>query len=378
MTKISRRQIIVGAPLALFAPREAAGRPQPTSDRWREVDALCAEAVADGGAPGLALAVAQNGRVAFGRAYGLADVEAKRAARLVTPFCIASVTKQMIGALFLILQRTGNVRLDDPMARWLPDFPHGREISLRMLLNHTSGLADYINVPREQLVRAAAKDYSNSEIVAHLAAMQPLLSAPPGTAWSYVNTGYVLLGVIAERATNRRLDELLAVRLFRPAGLTRTSWGPPKGSAAQGYTSGEGGWRRIPYVSTSYIGASGAIWSTVGDLCSWQTALHSGRILRTAEMAEFLAPARLLNQPEPTGGRTHYGLGISSGQAFGRPVYWHSGNTAGFAADLRYYPSGGISIAMLANTDAGSKLAAFPKAAREAALRAVGYSAVAT
>jgi len=373
MVRISRRQILVGAPLALLAAPAAGKRPQAVADRWRELDALAAAAVAVGGTPGLAVAVARNGEEAFSRGYGLADVEARRAVTPDTPFCIASITKQMIAALFLILQREGRLRLDDPMARWLPDFPYSRAISLRMLLNHTSGLADYIDVPRERLAQAAARDYSDEEIVAQMAAVRPLLTAPPGTVWSYVNTGYVLLGVIAKRAANLPIETLLADRLFRPAGMSRTAWGPPSGSnGARGYTSSGGGWRRIPYVSPTYVGASGAIWSTVGDLCSWQTALHAGGLLRAAEITELLTPARVPNRPAPGPGESTYGLGIRSGQGLGRTVYWHSGNTAGFSADLRYYPAERISIAMLANTDAASRMAAFPRAAREAALRAIG------
>jgi CubicO group peptidase (beta-lactamase class C family) len=240
-----------------------------------------------------------------------------------------------------------------------------------MLLNHTSGLRDYIDVPREQLVRAAGRDYSNEEIVALMAAMRPLLAASPGTAFSYVNTGYVLLGAIAERAADLPVGALLADRLFRPAGLHRTSWGPPsQGDVALGYTFDGSGWLRIPYVSPSYIGASGAVWSTAQDLCSWQTALHSGGLLRPAEKTELFKPALVPNRPIPDPSESTYGLGIRRGQALGRSVFWHSGNTAGFSADSRYYPAGGISIAMLANTDAASKMAAFPRAAREAALRA--------
>ncbi len=370
MVAVTRREALIGAALAVLATRAGAQATLPPGRRWQEFDALCAGAVTERRTPGLSATVAQSARILFTQAYGWAELASRRAATPETPFSVASVTKQFVAVLFLLLGREGRLTLGDAVARWLPEFPHARDISLLMLLNHTSGLRDYSTIPRRRLIEEAGRDYSNEEIVARMAATRPLLEFAPGTRWAYSNTGYVLLGAIAERAADQELATLLRERLFLPAGLVRTSWGPPgDGSGARGYQFSGGAWAPIPYVSPSYIGASGAIWSTAADLCAWQAALHSDRILKPAEHSQLLAPT-IVPGSGARRGASAYGLGIRTGEALGRSVYWHTGSTAGFAADLRYYPETGVSIALVANADA-SRMGSFPAAARQSALDAV-------
>ncbi len=196
----------------------------------------------------------------------------------------------------------------------------------------------------------------------------------PGTEWKYSNTGYVLLGVIAERAAGAPLPALIGQHLAAPAGLQETSWDSDPDRAegrAVGYGFRKGGWARAPVVSTSYVGASGAVQSTARDLCRWYEALFGGAVLTREELTTMMTPATW------TGGKSTltrkgsgYGLGVWTGKANGRRVAWHAGRTAGFAVDARHYPDDGISIAMLGNADS-SRMDSQPRRIREAVLNLV-------
>jgi CubicO group peptidase (beta-lactamase class C family) len=210
-------------------------------------------------------------------------------------------------------------------------------------------------------------DYSADRIVARMAATRPLFRSDPGDRWAYSNTGYVLLGVAAERAGRGSIAELLEREVFRPAGLTATAWDQPGDPAgARGHTLQGGRWIAAPPVSASFMGASGAIRSTAADLCRWGEALADGRLLDQKELDEMTAPARPRRHRDPP----PYGLGVLSGRAFGRRVLYHTGSTAGFSADWRCYPDDAMALAMIANADA-ERMGGAPQAIRKAALEAL-------
>ena len=362
---LSRRGLVLGAPVMVLAGRALA---QPAKDlgRWSATERLCAKLVQERRAPGLSLAVVRRGRLEFSRAFGVADVASGRAMEAGTALRTASVTKPLIGALFLVLQREGKLDLDHPLARWIPEFPRASEVTLRMLLTHTSGLGEYTRIPLEQLARDAAVDYTPEQLVARMAATRPLFIHEPGTRWAYSNTGYTLLGVVAERAGGASLAELVSERLARPLGLAATAWDdPPSREAATGHMFTGGRWRPIPYVSGSFVGASGAIRSTPAELCRWSDALMDGKVLSGPELVALTTPGR----PTQPRDAPPYGMGVFTGRAYGRRVIFHSGNTAGFAADWRCYPDDGVSIAMLANADA-SRMGSAPRDIRRTALEA--------
>jgi len=207
-----------------------------------------------------------------------------------------------------------------------------------------------------------------------MARTEPRFVHEPGAGWTYSNTGYALLGVIAERAGGAPLETLLVRHVLEPAGLRETDWdSDPEGTLgrATGYGFRNGGWVRAPRVTSSYVGASGAVRSTASDLCRWLDALFSGRVLTTEELAVMAAPAQLADgRSTLRRNGSAYGLGLWTGSADGRRVAWHAGTTAGFAADARHYPELGVSVAMLANADAG-RIGEEPRRIRAAVLRAL-------
>jgi D-alanyl-D-alanine carboxypeptidase len=276
--------------------------------------------------------------------------------------------------LFLRLARVNALSLDDPASRWLPSFPRSDEFTPRMLLNHTSGLGEYTDRPFDALVRDAEREYSSDELVAYMAAIRPLFAHEPGTRWKYSNTGYVLLGVIAEKAGRAPLATLIEQQVLAPAGLGETAWdGDPARTQGRaiGYGFRNGGWVRAPLVSTSYVGASGAIRSTARDLCKWYHALFGGEVLTQEELSALMTPARLTSgRSTLTRSGSGYGLGLWTGRAEGRRVVWHAGTTAGFAADARHYPDSPASIVMLGNADSG-RMGSEPRRIRQAVLNLV-------
>ena len=372
MIHLTRREFLASLP-ALSAACRTPGSPPAQADAasWARVQQLCHTFVAARRAPGISLAVSQNGVIVFARGWGRSNLEQ---GGLVTPqtlFRIASVTKTFIGALFLVLEGADRLSLDAAASRWLPDFPRSGDFTLRMLLNHTSGLGEYTERPFDALVRDSQRDYPIDALLAYMAASKPLFVREPGTGWRYSNTGYVLLGVIAERAGGAPLPTLIDQHLAAPAGLRETAWDSDPDQAqerAVGYGFRNGDWVRAPRVSSSYIGASGAIRSSGRDLCKWYDALFGGTVLTPEELSKMLMPARLTGGGSTlTRSGSGYGLGVWTGRADGRRVAWHAGSTAGFAADARHYPDDRVSIVMLGNADA-SRMGSEPRRIREAML----------
>jgi D-alanyl-D-alanine carboxypeptidase len=369
----TRRGFLLSLSGLLVGCRAAASTSTPLEvSRWAEVERLGARFVTARRMPGVSLAISHEGIPVFTGAWGYADLERCEQATTGTRFRIASVTKTFIGVLFLRLARSGILSLDDPASRWLPEFPRSGDFTIRMLLNHTAGLGEYTRRPLDILARDAQREYSNEALLAYMAALEPLFVGEPGGQFSYSNTGYVLLGIVAERAARVPLPQLLEEQLFVPAGLEETAWDDdhdPPTARATGYGFHRGSWVRAPFASSSYVGASGAIRSTARDVCAWYDALLRGTLLCAEELHEMLTPATLTDgRPVLTRRGSGYGLGIWSGRTEWGRVVWHTGSTAGFAADARHYADHRLSIVMIGNADA-RRVGSEPRRIREAVLR---------
>jgi len=275
-------------------------------------------------------------------------------------FQIGSITKMFIGVLLLQLEEDGIVSLDDPLARWLPDqaarIPNGEQITLRMLANHTAGLADYADGAvaiegwsdaQEQL----EKQYTPAELVEAALNAQPMFAPGTPERWSYSNTGYILLGMVLEQASARPLGELLAERIFNPLGMNGTllpSGIPEPGSIIDGYHSFAG--PNTTRWNTSQAWAAGAIESTMPDLLVFAQALASGAVFQAPATLERMAS--FVRSTELAGtGWNGYGIGIAE---FEPGVWGHFGRTPGFEAVLMIWPERGITLIGMANASQGS------------------------
>ena len=293
-----------------------------------------------GTVPGACVAVLHNEASIFRCAYGLADVENRVAATPATNYRLASVTKQFTAAAILLLAEDGCLSIDDPARKWLPSLPVAADgITVRHLLGHTSGLIDY----EELLPDATCRQWHDSEVLSLLEGEQRTYF-PPGTAFRYSNSGYVLLALIAGRAAGTDFASLLSARIFRPLGMGNTVAFEAGLSAvahrAYGYSAAGHSWIRTDQSPTSATLGDGGVYSSIDDLAKWDAALNDGRLLRAESLRLAFTPAT--PTPDPA---VHYGFGWRvSGEKL-----WHSGESIGFRNVIVRYPRVRFTVIVLTN-----------------------------
>lgn len=323
-------------------------------------DTLVQELMRAPGAVALSVAVGRDGQVVFSKGYGIADLEFSVPADADTMFRIGSITKQFTAAAVLRLAEREKLDVDDPLSRFLPDYPRGDEITLRHLLTHTSGVPNYTDFGPEwfQLV---ARELSHEEMIA-LWKDRPL-DFEPGERWSYSNSGYYLLGVVIEKASGKSYADFLHDELFAPLGLTRTRYdsnGEVIPNRAQGY-----GWEDDRHwndrlIGMSQPGAAGALISTAGDLVRWEMALVAGKAIAPASYEEMTLPF-LLN----SGRETDYGMGLQLRPFANMPAVSHGGGIFGFNSYLAHFPESGLTVAVISSSEGLSAQGVADRLARE-------------
>jgi CubicO group peptidase (beta-lactamase class C family) len=341
-----------GGAAAAQQPPDAA-RPDSTAVA-RRVDSLVAAFRAASGAPGVAVAVARAGdTVPLVVAAGVADLDHQVPVRPETVFQLGSVTKQVTAAVVLQLVEAGRVRLDDAIGDHLPALPAAwRTVTVRQLLNHTSGIPSYTDAG-ERWTRRWAAALPPDSLVA-LTAGDAMLAAP-GARWRYNNTGYVLLGMLVERLTGQPWAEAVAARVTRALGLPSLRACDPGAVVphrARGYDAAPAvagadaappaGVVPAPYLSMSHAYAAGGLCATAADLARWGRALLAGRVLPPAAFARMAAP-------EGAAGPWRYGYGLAVDSLRGYPLLYHGGDIPGFTAADVLLPRDGIAIAVVAN-----------------------------
>ena len=292
--------------------------------------------------PGMSIAVLVGDSVLMAQGYGWANLELGVPASDSTIYQSGSVGKQFTSALVLMLVEQGRLRLDDPIARYLPE---GRQrwkgITVRHLLNHTSGIPDYTDS-----VVDLQRDYTDEQLVRAAAAL-PLLF-PPGARWSYSNTGYLLLGVLIHRVTGTFYGDLLRDSVFTPLGMHTArviSEEDIVPNRAAGYRRVHGEIKNQTWVSpTLNMTADGSLYLCLRDYERWAVALNhrerpSARVL---EMAWTPAPL--------SGGRTYpYGAGWFLVPQRNHQRIGHTGSWQGFQTSIQRYPEFDLTVVALAN-----------------------------
>jgi len=300
--------------------------------------------------PGCAVGVAAGGAALVLRAYGSADLEHDVPIREDTVFEAGSVSKQFTAASILLLVQQGKLALTDDVHRYLPELPHyGAPVTIDELLSHTSGLRDWGEVEALAGWPRTSRNYTPADVLA-ITVRQKSLNYPPGTAYSYTNTGFNLLAFIVERISGQTLARFSQEHLFTPLEMMHTSWRDDfrrivKGRAVAYQALPAGGYQQqMPFEDTY---GHGGLLTTVGDLLKWNEALTRGAL--GAPLSAALAQPATLNDGKPIG----YGRGLFVGSWRGTPELAHSGATAAYRAWLGRYPQERLSIALLCNsTDA--------------------------
>jgi D-alanyl-D-alanine carboxypeptidase len=286
------------------------------------------------------------------KAYGKADLENDVAATPAHVYRIGSITKQFTAAGVMRLVEQGKVSLDDDFTKYVPFDTRGRRVTVRHLLDHTSGIRSYTSVG-ERWARRWREDMTPDTIVAMVA--RDSFDFEPGADWRYNNTGYVLLGMLIEKVSGRPYAAFVEEELFKPLGLASTSYCETKPlipRRAHGYARGPQGFENAPYLSMSQPYAAGSLCSTTRDLVRWNDALVRGRVVSPASYALMAGPS---TQKDGTPIKNGYGFGLGMGKFGERRAVAHSGGIHGFAADMAWLPDD--SVLVVALTNAGSPAA---------------------
>ena len=297
-------------------------------------------------APGCAAAVSLNGDVVFEKAFGLADLEHNVPNTTQTIFESGSVAKQFTAAAIVLLQQDGKLSLDDQVRKYIPELPdYGSPLTIRHLLNHTSGLRDWGTVlgltGAGRGERVITQDLA-LDVIIH----QRALNYTPGSEYSYSNSGYNLAAIIVERVSKQKFPAFVEERLFKPLGMKNSSWRDDYQQIvpgrAQAYArQGNGPWRlNMPFMN---VYGNGGMLTTVGDWMKWNAMLDSHSL--GAPLVNALETRGVLND----GRKISYALGLTIDTYKGLKDVSHGGSTAGYQTFLARYPDNKVSVGVMCN-----------------------------
>ena len=321
---------------------------QGTHDRSRiaaAVDSLAAEALKSGQVAGLSIAVVRGRDTLVLKPYGKADLELDVPTPERAVYQIGSVTKQFTAVAVLQLAEQGKLSLDDELTKYLPSYPmQGHRVTLRRLLDHTSGIPGYTEMP--EFGPISVRTLPRDSLVALFAA-KPFGFAP-GEAEVYSNSAYFLLGLIIEKVGGSSYENYVQQNLFDRAGMpdsrycSNTAVVPRR---AHGYDFVAGRLQLASYVDFTWPYSGGSLCSTAGDLVAWIRAMHGGALLGSAAYHELITPGTLND-----GTRLRYAKGLAVDSILGHRVIEHDGGIPGFLTELAYFPDDSLTIAVLINT----------------------------
>ncbi len=321
--------------------------------------------------PGFAALIRIGGRTAYTRTEGVTDLHAKTKIDAHTNFRLASFTKQFTAMAIMLLVHDGKLRYEETLTEIFPDYPaYGKTITVRNLLNHTSGLPDYEDLmdavektkgpiwsPQKQIQDAEVLELLEKENAGKFA---------PGTGWSYSNSGYVVLGLIVAKVSGQPYGKFLHERIFAPLKMNHTIvYQEGKNEVtnrAYGHSKEGNVLRETDQSSTSATLGDGGVYSNLEDLAKWDDALRNHTLLSEKEFQSPLTPVKLNDgsQPhwplEPNDDNLHPGKPVSYGFGWfldpyeGHQRMWHTGSTVGFRTVIeRFTEAGGLTVIILSN-----------------------------
>ena len=310
-----------------------------------KIDAAANEILEATQVPSASIAIVKDGRTVYVQAYGQARLAPPMEATPQMRYSIGSISKQFTAAAVLLLAQEGKLTLDDPVSKYLPQLTRAGEVTLRMLLSHTSGYQDYWP---EDYVMTSMMVPTTAKHILDVWAEKPL-DFDPGTQWQYSNTNYVIAGRIVEQVSGVALIDFLRQRVFvplkmvnvynadasrlpatDPTGYERYALGPPRPSPQEG-----AGW----------MFAAGELAMPANDLARWDISMMNRSLLSEASYTSMFTPVLLKN-----GTDTGYGLGVFVGKRDGHAYLEHSGEVSGFVSDNVVYPSDHAAVVVLTNS----------------------------
>ena len=331
--------IMLGAG-ACASPNHSSPSPNPPPLLSATIDNLVQSEIKQSGVPAIDVALAKKGTILYAHSYGLSNISADLPAQSDTIFEIGSITKQFTAALIMKLQEKGLLHVDDSIAPYLPQYGFPAAITIRMLLTHTSGLADFTNF--SDFGQWVTNGVAEPVVLAQIS--QAALQFKPGTQYTYSNSNFYLLGSIIENLTGQSYAANLDQYIFHPLGLQDTYYDlPPANLAAAGYANSGAG--LIPAIiwDRSAAFAAGALSSNVYDLVAWDSALMSGQVVSPASFQQMTTSNGFFQNG------FSYGFGLALTTYNSRPIMWHAGQIGGFYTENVVFLDNGFTLVVLTN-----------------------------
>lgn len=305
------------------------------------------ESLTDENSPGFSYLVSKDGLVITKGSIGFANVENKTLNDTNTIFKAASITKQFTAVSVLLLVEQGKLTLDDKLEMYFPELPNAKNISIRNLLNHTSGMWE--QEKDEDFPFPVEVEVPTAVHLSYIQKNKPYFE--PGEKWNYCNNGYFVLGLIVEKVTGVPLATYMKREIFDPLGMKNSGLSGNNTqykNSAIGYGVSEG----KPYKEkdsnmATYSGAA-ALYSTVEDLFIWSEALHKGKLLSEKSYKEMVSPHIFKNGFVPF---VAYGFGLGIEDIAGHHTVGHPGRVYGFHSDILRIPGDNISYIFLSNVN---------------------------
>jgi D-alanyl-D-alanine carboxypeptidase len=295
--------------------------------------------VADGGAFSGAVLVSQDGKALLREAYGKANHELEVPNTVDTKFRIGSITKQFTAMAVMILAEQGKLAVDDPISKHLENSPAAWEkITVRQLLNHTSGIPSYTSFP-QMMTRTVRLPATLDEVIASF--KDKPLEFEPGEKFTYSNSAYIVLGKIIERASGNEYESFVKKNIFQPLEMNDTGYdhnGAILPRRAAGYVKTLVFLANAPYIDMTWPHAAGSLYSTVDDLAKWDEGLRAGKLISADSYEKMFTP-----------GKQSYGFGWFIRDVNGRKEISHGGGIHGFASSIIRYPDEKLAVVALSN-----------------------------
>jgi CubicO group peptidase (beta-lactamase class C family) len=307
--------------------------------------------------PGAAVVVLKDGHAVYQHGFGVTDLRTRNRIDEHTNFRLASLTKQFTAMAIMLLVHDGKLRYDETLAEIFPEFPaYGKNITLREILNHTSGLVDYEDLMAKQYGNTPDDQIPQIHDAGVLALMEKASTTkfPPGSKWEYSNSGYCVLAMAVEKASGKGFAEFLHERIFVPLKMAHTiAYEKGKSEVANrayGHTPQGGAFRETDQSSTSATLGDGGVYTSLTDLARWDDALQHNTLLSEAEMQPALTVVHPTGSPaEENGHPVSYGFGWFLDAYHGHERMWHYGETIGCRTSIQRFPKDHLTVIVLCN-----------------------------
>jgi len=298
------------------------------------------------GKPGVTALVYKDGKTLYREAFGMANLELDVPMKPENVFELGSITKQFTSVSILMLMEQGKLSLNDEIIKYLPEYPtNGKKITIHNLLNHTSGIKSYTDLPNFR--STARTDQSPEEIIAVF--KDEPMDFDPGEKWHYNNSGYVVLGYIIEKVSDKSYADFISDNIFVPLKMENSYYGSKSNlikKRASGYMPVEEGFKNADYLSMTLPYAAGSLMSCVDDMLLWHKAVHNNTLI-SAESKALAFTSGILNNGKPT----YYGYGWQVSVINGTESIEHGGGIFGYVTHGVYVPSENVYVILLTNTN---------------------------